>query len=458
MNQTDCKYLAKLNRKAHRGTMMKTQIFLTISAVLFIILIGLISCLKGTYSHITKSNQSSRYIDYLTETAEDAKAFREFAKQQKEVVSVSVSAVSVMEPPDLEMDSLEQIRMSVEDCFLVIDGDLSVGETQEAGREIFTHMNFGFIPVYLESFWADDPSSFQLIPACNQEEFEQKNGSDHVFLAGSEFNSSKQIIMSEYMLTCFGYSPDVQEQLIGKNVSFGMIYDDQQYACIEDYTLQGILKTEYFGLSNLGDLYPQIWIIYDETETDLSYRYDVGGYVNNGFIATAYLDDFDHLEATMNRFQDAGFQLDPGVFQLIAIWLYDGMLLLKKIVLFVIAFFVCIMLISICNSLYFYYSAMIETYDMLFKIGAKAEAVKRICFYELSAIFIRAFLVSVLVSVAGLRLISKISVQFLEFEIVLNLHDYITAILISGILLTLLFFLFYYLFPRRILNQTQANL
>lgn len=458
MNQTDCKYLAKLNRKAHRGTMIKTQIFLTISTILFIIFIGIISCLKGSYSQLTNSNQSLRFIDYFAKTAEDANAFRDFAKQQKEVTSVTVSAVSVMEPPDLEMDSLEQIQMSVEDCFLVIDGGMSVGETQETGREIFTHMNFGFIPVYLESFWADDLSSFQLIPDCNREEFEQKTGSDNVFLVGSEFNSKKQIIMSEYMLTCFGYSPDAQKQLIGKKVSFGMIYDDQHYVCIEDYTLQGILKTEYFGLSNLGELFPQIWIIYDENETKLSYRYDVGGVVNNGFIATAYLDDFDNMENAMNRFKDAGFPSDPGVSQLITIWLYDGMLLLKKIVLFVIVFFVCIMMISICNSLYFYYSTMYETYDMLFKIGAKLEAVKRICLCELSAIFIRAFLVSILVSVTGLKFISKISGQFLEFKIVLNMYDYITAILISGILLTLLFFLFYFVFPNRILNQTQAKI
>lgn len=358
-----------------------------------------------------------------------------------------------MDPPEVQMDSLEQIQMSVEDCVMIVDGNERTGVTQENGKEIFTNMNIGFIPIYLKSIMTDAPSSFRFIPDCDLEEYRDAWGDDEVFLAGSELDGQKQIVLSEYMLTCFGYTADIQPTLIGKTVSLGIRYEEQQYICLKDYTLQGILKTEYFGMSNSGSLTPQMWIAYDENEASLSHRYDIGGVVNHGFAVYAYLDDFSHISELNNSCETAGFLTEPNTTQLIAIWLSDGMLLLKKIILFLIAFFICIMLISICNSLYFYYSAQKENYNMLMRIGAQTDAIQKICIYELAVIMTRAFLWSVLISAAEFKLISYASRQFLLVEIIFTGDDYLTAILTGGILLTILFALLYWIFPRQILHH-----
>ncbi len=446
MNRIDCKYLAKRNRKAHRGNMMKAQIFLTISTVLFIIFIGVFSFLKGSYAQITQTNKAWRYIEYDAATVEEAIAFRDYARDQSETASVSVSAVSVMDPPDLEIDSTEQIQLSVDNSFLIVDGVETVGQLQ-------ADMTNNFIPIYLTSFLIDDFSSYQLIPDCEREEYQAKTGTNDLFLAGSEFQNRKQIILSETILNCFGYPSEQQSALIGKEISLGFYYENQQYLCIKGYTLQGILKKEYFNLSNKGIMTPQMWLSYDENETMLSYRYDIGGTVNPGYSVLAYLDDFGKLETMQERFAQAGFPTQFSTVQLIAVWLYDGMLLLNKIVLFVMLFFVCIMLISVCNSLYFYYDVMQTNYHMLSVLGTDDASIKRICIYELSAIFVRAYGLSILISLAGLKLISYISSQFLQIQIDLVFHDYLTAVLISGLLLLLLFALFYFIFPNRVLRK-----
>lgn len=110
--------------------MMKIQTFLIISTVMVILFTAVMNYLRGSFAKITESYKSARYLDYIAATEEEAKSFRKFAKGQEEVRSVSIAAVSVMEPPELEIDPVDQIMLSVENCYFAIDGKQSDGVTQ----------------------------------------------------------------------------------------------------------------------------------------------------------------------------------------------------------------------------------------------------------------------------------------------------------------------------------------
>lgn len=457
MNQQDCKHLARLNLKANRGTMMKIQIFLIISTVMVILFTAVMNFLQGSFAEITESYKSARYLDYIAATEEEAKSFREFAKMQEEVGSVSIAAVSVMEPPNLEIDTVDQVMLSVENCYFAIDGKQSDGVTQPVEGTVLAEQDIGYVPIYLKSFVYDEPSSFQMISDCELEEYRDMTGREDVLVAGSAFSGKKQIILSEYMLTCFGYPSETHSDLIGKDITLGILYEGEQYICLENYTLQGILKNDYFHLSVMGAMVPQMWIVYDENETMLSHRNSIGGIVTKGFYVTAYLNDFEDISVMLDKCEKAGYPMELGTVQMIALWLNDGMLLLNKIVLFLMLFFVCIMLVSICNSMYFYYSSKKDNYNMLMRIGAKAESVQTICKYELFVVFVRSYSIAAVISLIVLLLVSHISKQYFELEIVLTLNDYLCAYLLAGILLGILFVSLYLLFPKQILRHADTE-
>ena len=142
---------------------MKIQIFLIISTVMVILFTAVMNFLQGSFAEITESYKSARYLDYIAATEEEAKSFREFAKVQEEVSSVSIAAVSVMEPPNLEIDTVDQVMLSVENCYFAIDSKQSDGVTQPVEGTVLAEQDIGYVPIYLKSFVYDEPSSFQMI-------------------------------------------------------------------------------------------------------------------------------------------------------------------------------------------------------------------------------------------------------------------------------------------------------
>lgn len=205
MNFSDRIFLVKTNLKAHRGTVMKIKVLLIVSAVMITVFVGILCCLMREYTSLTKTFSSGRFIPYTAESEEQAKAFRQYAAAHEGVSSVSVNALAVMAPPEAALSNEEIIELSVEDSFLKVDGQKKTGMEQKAGKELFSDMNIGYIPVWMEAFWIDDPASFQLIPDCELEEYRRITQSDSVLAAGTAFTGHHQIMMSEYMLSCYGF-------------------------------------------------------------------------------------------------------------------------------------------------------------------------------------------------------------------------------------------------------------
>ena len=451
MNFTDSRFLAQNNLKAHRGTIVKIKVFLIVSTVLMIVFVGSLCCLMRTYSDLTKQFSSGRFISYTADSEEKASAFRRYAAAQEGVSSVSVNALAVMAPPEAALSDEEIIELSVEDSFLTADGQKRTGFEQVAGKEIFSDKIIQYIPVWMEAFWIDDPDSFQLIPDCELEEYRRINQSDTVLSAGTVFTGEHQIMISEYMLSCYGFPKEEQAGLIGKPVSLGIIHNGTEYECISDYTLIGIIKTDYFGLSGKGSLAEQIWITYDASEPCLRSRYDIGYVENYGFSVYAYLESFDSYQGLADRFRMDGYPIDMNPLQLIGVFLQDGITLLKKIVFWLMAFFIIILILSICSSMYFYYQTTKQNYQMLAVLGAKEKTVKRICIYELLTVFGQAFLAAVLVSVSLFLFVRHFSAQMFRFDIKPSFTDAIIGTGTAGAFLAAFFLLIYIVLPRRMI-------
>ena len=453
MNFSDRIFLVKTNLKAHRGTVLKIKVLLIVSAVMITVFVGILCCLMREYTSLTKTFSSGRFIPYTAENEEQARAFRQYAAAHEGVSSVSVNTLAVMAPPEAELSNEEIIELSVEDSFLTADGQKRTGTEQEAGKVIFSDKIIQYIPVWMEAFWIDDPASFQLIPDCELEEYRRITQSDSVLAAGTAFTGHHQIMMSEYMLSCYGFPKEQQPELIGKPLSLGIIHDGTEYICISDYTLTGIIKTDYFGMSGKGSMAEQIWITYDSSEPNLRYRYDIGYVENYGFSVNVYLDSFDMYETLSEQFKKDGYPTDMNPVQLIGVFLQDGITLLEKIVAWIMLFFLIIMILSICSSVYFYYQSARNNYRMLSVLGAKEDSVKRICIYELLSVFGTAFLITTLISALLFLTLRHFSAQLFRFDIKPAFTDVLTGIGTTGAFLIVFFLLIYWVLPRRIIMR-----
>jgi ABC-type antimicrobial peptide transport system permease subunit len=89
----------------------------------------------------------------------------------------------------------------------------------------------------------------QMISDAELSEYSQKFGSENP-LIGNELRNDKEIIISEYMLSKYGFTLEQAENLIGQKISIEMSDGEENKPLFDEYTLVGIIRSDFFRISS----------------------------------------------------------------------------------------------------------------------------------------------------------------------------------------------------------------
>lgn len=76
-------------------------------------------------------------------------------------------------------------------------------------------------------------------------EFKNNYNKKNVFICGGQLTGENQIILTDYMLKCFGYDDNL-DNCIGRKVNLYVLTDKGDFCIINDYTIQGIVDSDLY--------------------------------------------------------------------------------------------------------------------------------------------------------------------------------------------------------------------
>ncbi|MGN0536362.1 MAG: ABC transporter permease [Acutalibacteraceae bacterium] len=146
--------------------------------------------------------------------------------------------------------AFEMSDFGIENATLVVDGKKHQGVNDHSYGQFCTEEE-------LENGFFDDSVFFSMsqlyidkgyvqFAKAETNEYYQKHTED--FLIGSEMKNDNDIIMSEYILSKFGFSLEDAQKLIGKKITLKFTLQGQTFDIVKDYTLCGILRTDFYDV------------------------------------------------------------------------------------------------------------------------------------------------------------------------------------------------------------------
>lgn len=90
------------------------------------------------------------------------------------------------------------------------------------------------------------------------DEYKNKFGKKEIFIHGGVLTGENQIIITDYILKCFGYEGSLSD-CIGKKISLYISTDNGDICLVNNYTIQGIMDSDLYRVESRKDM-PQIII------------------------------------------------------------------------------------------------------------------------------------------------------------------------------------------------------
>lgn len=138
----------------------------------------------------------------------------------------------------------------IENTTLVVDGKSFQGVNDHSYSQFCTEeeLESGLfndsIIFAISQIYVDE--GYTQFAKAEMDEYYQKHTGD--FLIGSEMKNDDDIIMSEYILSKFGFSLEDAQKLIGKKITLKFTIKGQTFDMVKDYTLCGILRTDFYDV------------------------------------------------------------------------------------------------------------------------------------------------------------------------------------------------------------------
>lgn len=252
MKFVDCLRLAKRNLFAYKRTTLLVMLGLLVSIVIFICSVTYHYSITNMMADIINEKISCAY-NRITDIdpQKDAALLNEIVKDKYVdgiQITYSCDIGQMIAPPG-----------SISSCYSIPIDDTSL---ISAGKEYPGSNDYTYDFPYENTFGlAKDALSVpfeaealvlpygKLFSDTELGEYSRKYGSGSP-LIGSEISNYKEIIISEYMLGKYGFTPEKAQEMIGQKISIRVTDGKESKLLFDGYTLVGILKTDFFRISS----------------------------------------------------------------------------------------------------------------------------------------------------------------------------------------------------------------
>ena len=444
MLRLDRKRIIKQNICAHRSEVRKIRLAMTAACMLLILFLGTLLGAKRAFTKINDTFLNDRVLWIGCVTKDDVQDTVNELTLQEGVKGISIEGFAYLNPSGCALSMDDLLELETGDCFLKCEDVIFQGQS-------VPYKSSPTLPVWIQ-FTAN-----HIVDQTSQNKELLQNGEaqftpSEMLSTGRLPSGEHEIVLSGYILRAFGFEDDKQAALIGKPVSLGLLYDNEEHICIENYILTGIISDQY--ISHQSSVFSHIHIGYDSNNTELHFQSELGMDTGYSFSIHVSTDTFKRCHVLCKTLEASGHK-DVGYPMTVqtAVYLNDAITITERLFSFVLIAFCIILLVSVVSGLYFYQTQVRESHNMLFTLGCTDRDLKSIEHTELLQIIGRAYGLSVIVTVGALlslpMLLNKLTHGFKIFT--LSYVDVLISLL-AGAILCILCYLISTLCLKRLLH------
>lgn len=262
MKFSDCIKLAFLNLKSYK----KTTVIICIGMLIALCII-ISAC---TYNHSITSSMndtinnkySQAYImyddEFLLNDNNSLKKIKSLDGLSDIRIESGYDYILELYPNFHKGDYIENYN-SIDNSTLIVDGKSYRGINDYSYDFIeydgFVDKSLRGVYFAVDSFYIKD--GFSQFSEAEKKEYYSKHNED--FLIGSEMKNDNDIIMSEYIMSKYGFSLDEAQKLIGKKITLAFSCNGKTAEIVKDYTLCGILRTDFYDVEEFRE-YSHIFV------------------------------------------------------------------------------------------------------------------------------------------------------------------------------------------------------
>lgn len=394
MKFSDCIKLAFLNLKSYKKTTVIICVGMLIALCMIIAACTYNHSMTSSMNNTINNKHSLAYVMYDDEFILDNDDILKEVKGLDGLADIRIEAGYdyIFELyPDFFVENYFKGYNSIDNSALVVDGEIYTGINDYSYDFIdydgFVNKSLKSVNLNIESFYIKD--GFSQFAEAEKREYYSKYDED--FLIGSEMKSDTDIIMSEYILSKYGFSLEEAKKLIGKKITITFSCNEKTMDVVKDYTLCGILRTDFYDVESFRE-YPHIFVpmagkfMPDDTE-EYFYGWQTLFFNDfssalNGYKRLTKQDYYSTLSSTVAVYSEIEEQQT----------VYNKIVIL---ILFLIIFAVFVFMLS---SVQYYFNKRLKFITLERAIGMKNSRIFSVFIYEFVICGVISFIISIPVS------------------------------------------------------------
>jgi len=431
MRFIDCLRLAKRNLFAYKRTAFLVVLGLLVSLVILIVSLAYNHSITNTMAAIVNDKISCAY-NVITDIdpRRDAAMLKEIAAE-KQVDGIRITYLcdigQMITSPGSKSDTFP---FTIDDTSLIAAGEEYTGTNDYTfdfpyESAVPVSKTLLYVPFDVEALVM--PYN-KLFSDTEFREYSRKYGGGSP-LIGDEITSDKEIIISEYMLSKYGFTPDQAKAMIGQKIAIRVTDGKESKVLFDGYTLVGVLKTDFFRISSR--IYsPQFIVAYSDA---LAAAQDEKNEYADLFTTTVHSSDYSGAIRVNEELK--GYDKNVWLSSTAAVYADTEMqqTLYNKIILLVAALLIFAVIVYI-YSIQTYYFRMRRAYIGLERaVGMKPGHVFLVFLCEFVLMSSAAFILSVPCSLGLIAALRAFLTQITVYGISITAQDFIPAAIEGGV-------------------------
>jgi len=442
MKFTDCLSLAKRNVFAYKKTALLVTLSLLVSLIVVILSLAYNHSITDTMAFIVNDKISGANNEISDiDPKKDADILEEIAANP----SVDSLRISYLCDIGNMVDKSSVLYFTLDDTSLVAAGkgypgvnDYTYDFPYESPESL--DCVFFFVPFNVEALVL---SNSKMISDTELLEYSRKYGGSP--LIGREITGDKEIVLSEYILSKYGFTPEQARELIGQKISFKVDNGEEDKLLFDNYTLVGILKTDFFRITSrrfsaqiIVSFSDALFAAGEDRETD-----------GNRFTTTVYSSDYSDAIRANKDLREYG----KSVFLTETAALYEDtemqQTLYNKIILLVAALLIFAAVVYMYSIQAYYFHMRRSFIGLERAVGMKRGGVFMVFLCEFVLMSSVAFIISVPCSLGLIAALRALLTQIMGYSISITFRDFLPAVVSGGVFVTSVTLLFSYLGYRK---------
>ncbi|MBD5088301.1 MAG: ABC transporter permease [Clostridiales bacterium] len=453
MSLRECTVIAIRNIKLEKKMSLKIIIGLALIIMLLFSVITYWNIFSQQKKDIIEKHKSNCYFYKLLETEqlynyENTEPYNKYKQFGIEEVSFLNKLYIYADNKEAQLDNEDDNHILIENSELIIEGNTYKGKKEwqrSTGRkkELYEIDELRFATYFSEFVW---------FPAKVISQF-QKEKKQEPYLTGKLPEKEGDILISDYILKCFGIEEKEQSLIIGKNISI-CLKEQKNKLVLENYKITGIFDADILDVRERNSLNPhfeQIGVILKNSDKKRAKLYGMNE-------IRYYCKNYIELQKIQNEIKKKGEDVALSFYADIYIFFNKEIHVINIILTYIIIGFVIAVVVYITSIIYFFFQKTKKYFMTLIAIGMRNKYIYSIVSWEILFLVSIAAIIGIYFAVIGLLGIQILYRYSMNLQLELKLPTLIIAGVLSFFCCFGVFFIEGFVFCKQLIREKITNI